>query len=96
MELTNEMLTKYVDKCLDALEAVLVEGETEVVVKEDPGFTHGLLNGLALGPLWKWLDRKINGSIVITMTEDREVVALTRQDSSGRVLSIMWEKNGEE
>ena len=55
-------------------------------------FWKGFLQGLSLGPLWKYLDDKINGHIVRTHTQSGELVAITRQDSEGRVLSIIWQK----
>lgn len=53
-------------------------------------FWIGFARGLALGPLWKWLDRAVNGAIVVT-TADGVAVCVTRQDREGRVLEIMWE-----
>lgn len=33
-----------------------------------------------------------NGEIVLTSTEDGELVAVTRQDEEGRILKVLWSK----
>ena len=33
-----------------------------------------------------------NGEIVLTSTEDGELVAVTRQDEEGRILKLIWSK----
>lgn len=33
-----------------------------------------------------------NGEIVLTSTEDGELVAVTRQDEDGRILKLIWSK----
>ncbi len=45
---------------------------------------------LFLGPLWKWLDRVVNGEVVVTTTMEGEFVCLTRQDKEGNILDVMF------
>ena len=53
-------------------------------------FWIGFARGFALGPLWKLLDRTVNGDIIVTMA-DGIAVCVTRQNREGKVLEIIWE-----
>lgn len=56
-------------------------------------FWRGFLTGLALGPVWRRLTNTLYGEVTVTLTEDNECVAVTRQDSEGRVLFVIWAKD---
>ena len=55
-------------------------------------FWRGFWRGAALGPLWKYLDYSINGVVTMTLDEEGNCVAVSRQDPEGRILSVIWEK----
>ena len=56
-------------------------------------FWRGFLTGLALGPVWRRLTNALYGEVTVTLTEDNECVAVTRQDPEGRILFVIWAKN---
>lgn len=53
-------------------------------------FWKSFWRGLALGPLWKWIDRAVNGDVVVTCDDLGRAVAVTRCDRDNRVLEIIW------
>jgi len=56
-------------------------------------FWDGFKRGILLGPIWRWLDRTINGDVVVTCDNGR-AIAVTRQDKDGRMLEIIWFEDG--
>lgn len=73
----------------------LTEEEILKIAKywSNSGFLHGaelFLLDFAQGIVEAYNEK--NGEIVLTSTEDGELVAVTRQDEEGRILKVIWSK----